>query len=86
MTSRAPAADADLLIRGGYVLTMDSECDIPGADVHVRDGVIQSIGRNLAVPEAELIDASGKIVAPGLVDTGWHLWNTLDGLLARAEG
>jgi 5-methylthioadenosine/S-adenosylhomocysteine deaminase len=69
MTSRAPVSDVNLLIRGGYVLTMDSAGDIPGGDVHVRDGVIQAIGINLDVPEAEPIDAAGKIVAPGLVDT-----------------
>jgi cytosine/adenosine deaminase-related metal-dependent hydrolase len=56
---------------------MDSAGDLPGADVHVRDGVIEQIGRNLDVPGAELVDASGKIVAPGLVDTHWHMWNTL---------
>jgi cytosine/adenosine deaminase-related metal-dependent hydrolase len=56
---------------------MDSSGDLSGADVHIRDGVIQQIGRNLDVPEAEVIDASGKIVAPGLVDTHWHMWNTL---------
>ena len=59
------------------MLTMDSGGDLPGADVHIRDGVIRQIGRNLNVPEAEVIDASGKIVAPGLVDTHWHMWNTL---------
>jgi 5-methylthioadenosine/S-adenosylhomocysteine deaminase len=77
MTSRASVSTANLLIRGGHVLTMDSAGDLPDADVHVQDGVIQQVGRNLDVPEAEVIDASGKIVAPGLVDTHWHMWNTL---------
>jgi 5-methylthioadenosine/S-adenosylhomocysteine deaminase len=77
MTSIASVSAVNLLIRGGYVLTMDSGGDFPSADVHLRDGVIQQIGRNLEVPEAEVIDASGKIVAPGLVDTHWHMWNTL---------
>lgn len=67
----------NLLIRGGYVITMDSAGDLDGGDVHVRDGVIQEIGANLDVPGAEVIDAGGKIVAPGLVDTHWHMWNTL---------
>jgi cytosine/adenosine deaminase-related metal-dependent hydrolase len=77
MTSRASVSTVNLLIRGGYVLTMDRAGDIPGGDVHVRDGVIQAIGRDLDVPEAELVDAAGMIVAPGLVDTHWHMWNTL---------
>lgn len=77
MTSRASVSGANLLIRGGYVLTMDSDGDLPSADVHVRDGVIERIGANLDVPDAEVIDAAGKIVAPGLVDTHWHMWNTL---------
>jgi 5-methylthioadenosine/S-adenosylhomocysteine deaminase len=77
MTSIASVSTVNLLIRGGYLLTMDSSGDLSGADVHIRDGVIQQIGRNLDVPEAEVIDASGKIVAPGLVDTHWHMWNTL---------
>jgi 5-methylthioadenosine/S-adenosylhomocysteine deaminase len=77
MTSRASASQVNLLIRGGYVLTMDSAGDIPGGDVHVRDGVIQAIGSNLEAPDADLIDAAGKIVAPGLIDTHWHMWNTL---------
>jgi 5-methylthioadenosine/S-adenosylhomocysteine deaminase len=84
MQSRASVPQVNLLIRGGYVLTMDSAGDLPGGDVHVRDGEIKAIGRSLDVPEAELIDASGKIVAPGLVDTHWHMWNTL--LRALSDG
>jgi 5-methylthioadenosine/S-adenosylhomocysteine deaminase len=84
MTSSASVSDGNLLIRSGYLLTMDSVGDLPGADVHVRGGVIQQIGRNLDIPEAEVIDASGKIVAPGLVDTHWHMWNTL--LRAMSDG
>ncbi|HEX9042395.1 MAG TPA: amidohydrolase family protein [Trebonia sp.] len=77
MTASAPVSHANLLIHGGYVMTMDPAGDIPGGDVHVCDGVIKAVGRNLDVPGADVVDAAGKIVAPGLVDTHWHLWNTL---------
>jgi cytosine/adenosine deaminase-related metal-dependent hydrolase len=67
----------DIVIRGGYVLTMDGAGDISGGDVHVANGVIRAVGTGLDVPGADVIDAAGKIVAPGLVDTHWHMWNTL---------
>jgi 5-methylthioadenosine/S-adenosylhomocysteine deaminase len=67
----------DAVIRGGHVITMDSAGDIPGGDVHIRDGVIVAVGQDLDAPGAEVIDAAGKIVAPGIVDTHWHMWNTL---------
>jgi cytosine/adenosine deaminase-related metal-dependent hydrolase len=77
MTPGEPNSLINVVIRGGYVLTMDGAGDISGADVHVSDGVIRAVGKNLDVPGAEVIDAAGKIVAPGLVDTHWHMWNTL---------
>ena len=89
MTSDAPVSVVNLVIRGGYVVTMDSAGDIPGGDVHVSDGVIQAVGapgRNLDAPGAEVIDAAGKIVAPGLVDTHWHMWNTLLRGLSDGQG
>jgi 5-methylthioadenosine/S-adenosylhomocysteine deaminase len=70
-------SDVNLLIRGGYVLTMDAAGDIPGGDVHIRDGQIVAIGTNLDAPGARVVAADGKIVLPGLIDTHWHMWNTL---------
>ena len=77
MTTNAPVSDGNLLVRGGYVLTMDAAGDLPAGDVHVRGGEIVAVGEHLDAPGAEVIDAAGKIVAPGLVDTHWHMWNTL---------
>src|SRR6516164_11361007 len=70
---------AALLLRGGYVITMDPATgDIPGGDVLVSGGVIAAVGTGLAAPAgAAELDATGMIVAPGLVDTHWHMWNTL---------
>ena len=68
----------DVLIRNAYVMTMDAKTgDLPDADVHVRSGAIAAVGRNLQAPSAQAIDGRGMIVLPGLVETHWHMWNTL---------
>lgn len=68
----------ELLVRNAYVMTMDSKLgDLPKGDVHVRNGEIIAIGENLTAPNTEVIDGQGMIVLPGLIDTHWHMWNTL---------
>jgi len=68
----------DLIIRSGHVVTMDPELgDIPGGDVLVSGGRIAAVGPGLDAPGARELDGREMIVAPGLVDTHWHMWNTL---------
>jgi 5-methylthioadenosine/S-adenosylhomocysteine deaminase len=70
--------DERIVIRHGHVLTMDPELgDIAHGDVLIQGSQIAAVGPGLAAPGAAEIDARGMIVAPGLVDTHWHLWNTL---------
>src|SRR6202789_876113 len=67
----------EVLIKGGDVVTVDPEIgDLPAGDVLVRDGTIVDVGPNLATstPDAEVIDAQGRLVIPGLVDTHRHVW------------
>jgi cytosine/adenosine deaminase-related metal-dependent hydrolase len=69
---------SELLIRNGYVLTMDAAAgDIAGGDVHIRGGAIAAVGRGLSAPGAEIIDGTGMLVLPGFVETHWHIWTAL---------
>jgi hypothetical protein len=58
-------------------MTMDEAGDIANADVHVANGAIVAVGQNLKAPGVSVIDGQGMIVLPGLVETHWHMWNTL---------
>ena len=80
----APAATPRLptrghfVIRNAYVMTMQQGTgDIKDADLHARDGVIVAIGPKLTAPGATTINGTGMIVLPGLIETHWHMWNTL---------
>lgn len=63
-----------ILIKGGHVL--DPKNHIDGVyDIYIEDGVICDIEENLELDGLgiDVIDAKGKIVAPGLVDMHCHL-------------
>ncbi|MEO8098845.1 MAG: amidohydrolase family protein [Acidobacteriota bacterium] len=66
-----------VFIRNAYVMTMDAAGDLAGADIHISNGQIAAVGPKLSVANAEIIDGEGFIVLPGLIDTHWHMWNTL---------
>ncbi|WP_447762876.1 amidohydrolase family protein [Sphingopyxis panaciterrae] len=69
-----PVAAETVAITGGRVVTMGQGGDIERGTVVVRDGRIVAVGANVAVPpDAKIIDASGKVVTPGLVASGTAL-------------
>lgn len=61
-----------ILLKGGRVIDPAAEKDTI-ADVLVEDGVIAAVEESIKADDAEVIDVSGKIVAPGLVDIHCHL-------------
>jgi 5-methylthioadenosine/S-adenosylhomocysteine deaminase len=74
--SRLPAR-GEFTIANAHVMTMDGALgDIAGGAVHVRNGEIIAVGKDIA-GGGEKIDGAGMIVMPGLIDTHWHMWNTL---------
>jgi len=65
------------LISGGRLVT---EIDSYDSDILIEDGRITKIGTGLAPPDgAEVIDASGKLVLPGVIDAHVHVSLDLNG-------
>ncbi|MGR3794120.1 8-oxoguanine deaminase [Vannielia sp. SX4] len=65
------------LIRGGHVLCMDDTGTEGELDVRLRGGVIDEIGPNLAPNDADVVNAEGCLVTPGLVNTHHHMFQSL---------
>ena len=61
-----------LLIKNGTVVN-PAKGQHEVADILVENGVIAAIGQNLQANQAEVYDATGLIVAPGLIDIHTHL-------------
>ncbi|MDD9997455.1 MAG: amidohydrolase family protein [Rhodospirillaceae bacterium] len=63
-------AFADIAIVGGRVYTMESPEPLRDATVLISDGRIEAVGTDIEAPfEYQQIDATGKIVTPGLIES-----------------
>lgn len=60
-----------IVIKNGYVINPKSGFE-GKADVFIKDDKIVSIGETEVCEDAEVIDATGLVVAPGLVDVHTH--------------
>ena len=60
--------DYDLVIRNGTVVTA---ADTTQCDIGVKDGVVAILGRGLPAGARE-IDAAGRLVLPGAIDSHCH--------------
>jgi 5-methylthioadenosine/S-adenosylhomocysteine deaminase len=66
-----------LLVKDGCVLTLDRALgDFERADVLVEGGRIAAVAPDLDEDAEDVIEAAGKIVMPGFVDTHRHTWQT----------
>ncbi|XP_025782955.1 dihydropyrimidinase-related protein 5 [Puma concolor] len=70
----ANSGSVRILIKGGKVVNDDCTHE---ADVYIENGIIQQVGRELMIPGgAKVIDATGKLVIPGGIDTSTHFHQT----------
>ncbi|MFT5487566.1 MAG: N-acyl-D-amino-acid deacylase [Paracoccaceae bacterium] len=72
-----------MIIRGGHVIDGTGTPGIE-TDIAISDGHISEIGRDISANGAEVVDASGKVVAPGFIDIKTHSDWTLP-LMPQAE-
>ncbi len=80
------AGKYDLMVKGGRVIDPSRKLDAVH-DVAIADGRIAAIGTNIPGEAVETIDASGKLVVPGLIDIHTHAARLKEGPpLCLADG
>lgn len=85
-TNAAGAPKYDLIVRGGRVIDPSRKLDAV-RDVAISQGRIAAIKEHISADAADTLDASGKLVVPGLLDIHTHVTVAKDGpALCLADG
>ncbi len=69
--------EGTILIKGARIITMTDKGVIENGDILIENNRIKAVGENgsLEVPKgAKTIDANGKTITPGFIDTHAHMW------------
>jgi cytosine/adenosine deaminase-related metal-dependent hydrolase len=77
-----------LLRNAACLVTMDAgRREIAGGGLFARDGVIEQVGPTADLPAAadEVLDLSGHVVLPGLINAHHHLYQTLTRAVPAAQ-
>ncbi|MES2263245.1 MAG: 8-oxoguanine deaminase [Pseudomonadota bacterium] len=78
-----------LLIKNArVVVTMDEQRrEIADGAVFIRDNVIEQVGASADLPQQadEIIDATGHVVMPGLINTHHHMYQSLTRVIPAAQ-
>ncbi len=67
-----PTAET-VLIKNATVWTNEKEGKLANADVLLQNGKIAQVGKGLSVPNARVIDGTGKHLTPGVIDEHSHI-------------
>jgi predicted amidohydrolase YtcJ len=91
LATPALAQPADMVLRGGRVITVDKDWHVAQA-VAIKDGRFVAVGDDAAIasrigPNTQVIELAGKTVVPGLIDTHLHqLFAALNGPAVQLLG
>ena len=66
-----------VLFRNAHLMSMNAEIgDMDKADILVDGTVIREVGTAIDAGDAEVVDATGMLMMPGMIDTHTHLWES----------
>src|SRR5512132_872733 len=77
-----------LLIKHAYIVTMDDhQREIPDGGLFIRDGFLEQVAATDQLPIAadEVLDLTGHVLLPGLVNTHHHFYQTLTRAVPAAQ-
>ncbi len=77
-----------LLIKNTFLVTMDDhQSEYPDGGLFIRNGLIEKSGPTSDLPDTadEVLDLSGHILLPGLVNTHHHFYQTLTRAVPAAQ-
>ncbi len=69
----APPSHSDVLIKNAVVMTV-THGNIQSGSVYIKDGKIAAVGKDVKAPStATVLDAGGKYLTPGIIDSHSHI-------------
>ncbi len=77
-----------LLVKHAYLVSMDDhQREFPDGGLFIRDGFIENVGQTSSLPADadEVLDLSGHVLLPGLVNTHHHFYQTLTRAVPAAQ-
>ena len=79
---------ATLLVKNAHLLTMDDhQTELSDGGLFIRDGFIERAGPTAGLPQEadEVLDLTGHVLLPGLVNTHHHFYQTLTRAVPAAQ-
>jgi imidazolonepropionase-like amidohydrolase len=72
--AKPPSQTKKILVKNATIWTCGSEGILENADMFIRNGILEKIGKNIKVSgnDVYIIDASEKHITPGLIDAHNH--------------